>query len=275
MDINGRTRVHAIIGNPVGHSLSPAMHNAAFAARGMNRVYVPFEVTDLAAAVAGIRGLGLAGVSVTIPHKQGVIDLLDEVEPVAAAIGAVNTIVIDNGRLTGHNTDWIGANQALAGAMDLKGGRVALLGAGGAARAIGFGLKEAGATVVIVNRSRKRGESLARDLGCDFVPLEEVATVSAAGLVNATSIGMEPDAGKSPVEAAILKNFPVVMDIVYAPLTTRLLEEAAAAGCRVVNGLEMLLYQGAAQFELWTGEPAPLEVMRRVLEERFNPAESD
>ncbi len=269
MKIDGATLVHGIIGKPVAHSLSPAMHNSAFAALGMNRVYVAFEVSDLPRAVAGIRGLGLAGLSVTIPHKEAIIPHLDEVEPVAAAIGAVNTVVCRGGRLVGHNTDWTGANRALAREMELAGSRVVLIGAGGAARAIGFGLIEAGAGVVVANRGRERGEALARDLGCGFVPLEEMEDVSGDALVNATSVGMEPDVEKCPVPAAAVKRFPVVMDIVYAPVRTRLLAEAEAAGCRVVNGLEMLLYQGMAQFELWTGEKAPEEVMRGVLEERF------
>ncbi len=267
--INGRTKVHGIIGNPVGHSLSPAMHNAAFDALAMNRVYVAFAVSDLAAAIAGIRGLGLAGLSVTIPHKQEIIPFLDQVEPVATAIGAVNTVVVDDERLVGHNTDWVGANTALATVMELKGRRVVILGAGGAARAVGFGLKEAGAEVVIVNRGRDRGLALARELDADFVPLTGVDMVSGDGLVNATSVGMEPDSDRIPLPGEMLAKFAVVMDIVYAPVETRLLREAVAAGCRVVNGLEMLLFQGAAQFELWTGEAAPLEAMRGVLTGRF------
>lgn len=270
MNIDGKTLVHGIIGRPVAHSLSPAMHNRAFAALGMNRVYVAFEVSDIAAAVAGIRGLGLAGLSVTIPHKEAVIPLLDEVDPVAAAIGAVNTVVCEDGRLVGHNTDWIGANRALAREMELAGSRVVLVGAGGAARAVGFGLKEAGAGVVVVNRGRERGRALARDLGCDFVPLEAAAGLAGDALVNATSVGMAPDTGACPVPEEMAAAFPVVMDIVYAPARTRLLALAEAAGSRVVNGLWMLLYQGMAQFELWTGEEPPEEVMREVLEERFS-----
>ena len=274
--IDGHTLVHGIIGNPVGHSLSPAMHNAAFAALGMNRVYVPFPVEDLPSAISGIRGLSLAGLSVTIPHKEAIIPLLDEVEEVAADIGAVNTVVVgDDGRLVGHNTDWLGASRALAGAMELGGSRVVMIGAGGAARAVGFGLKKAGAELVLVNRDRGRGEALAADLACGFVPLKKLETVGGDALVNATSIGMAPDLARLPISSASLKEYAAVMDIVYAPLKTELLREAADCGCRVVNGLEMLLLQGAAQFELWTGVEAPLAVMRRVLAARFEPSEDD
>jgi shikimate dehydrogenase len=169
----------------------------------------------------------------------------------------------------GSNTDWVGANRALAEKMQLKGSRVLLIGAGGAARAIGFGLLEAGAEVLLANRTRDKGIELARQLGCAFVEQDALPGVRAAALVNATSVGMTLAVDKTPVPAELLGNFAVVMDIVYAPLATRLLREAGQAGCELIDGLSMLLYQGAAQFELWTGREAPLEVMRAVLAERF------
>ncbi|MFZ5758533.1 MAG: shikimate dehydrogenase [Thermodesulfobacteriota bacterium] len=265
MEINGRTVLHGIMGNPVSHSLSPVMHNSAFAAVGLNAVYVPFPVIDVAPALTGFRAIGVRGVSVTIPHKQAVIPLLDAIDPVAAKIGAVNTLLIDNNRIIGYNTDWLGANRALEEKISLAGCRVLLLGAGGSARAIGFGLIEAGARVVIVSRTAASGRELAAGLGCPWHPLEELPGLTADCLINATSVGMTPHSETSLVPRQLLPGLQVVMDIVYAPLQTRLLREADEAGCRTVDGTAMLLYQGVAQFELWTGKPAPVDVMRHSL----------
>lgn len=268
-EIDGTTEVYGIIGNPVGHSLSPLMHNAAFAAMGANRVYVPFLVEEIGEAVRGLRALNIKGVSVTIPHKEAIIPFLDSVDPVALKIGAVNTVkVVGDGRerqLLGANTDWLGANRALAGHTGLRGKTVLVLGAGGSARAIAFGLQEAGAEVVLCSRTAEKGRKLAADLGCSWFPLAEVDRLPGTVLINATSVGMAPHSGESLVAEKALARFAVVMDIVYSPLQTRLLQEAKAAGCHVINGLEMLLYQGVAQLELWTGEAAPVEVMRNRL----------
>lgn len=265
MQINGSTILHGIMGNPVSHSLSPAMHNSAFAALRLNAAYVPLPVTDVAGAMAGFKALGVRGVSVTIPHKQAVIPHLDALDPVAARIGAVNTLNIENGRITGHNTDWIGANRALAEKIDLPGKKVLILGAGGSARAIGFGLLEAGAQPLVASRTPASGRELARTLGCPWHPVSELPELAADCLVNATSAGMAPHTDVSLAPKACLARFAVVMDIVYAPLETKLLREAREAGCQVVNGLAMLLYQGVAQFELWTGRKAPVETMRESL----------
>ena len=273
--VNGETETFGIIGNPVHHSLSPEMHNASFRALGMNCIYVPLPVTDAHKGVEGLKALGFKGVSVTIPHKQDVIPDIDNIDPVAEKIGAVNTLLI-KGRgikaektVYGYNTDWLGANRALEEKISLKGSRVLILGAGGSARAIGFGLLEAGAEVVISNRTINKGESLASRLCCHFCPLDELDQVKADILVNATSVGMVPEVDNTPVPGELLTKFSVVMDIVYAPLQTRLLREAEAAGCQIVDGLAMLLYQGAAQFELWTRKEAPLNVMQEVLYRRF------
>jgi shikimate dehydrogenase len=269
MIINGTTKIYGIVGNPVAHSLSPAMHNAAFAERGENRAYVPFPVEDVEAALQGIRGLHIEGVSITIPHKETVMPHLDRIDAVAAKIGAVNTIVCEyhNGlrTLCGYNTDWLGAVRPLRKLLGLTGTAVVLLGAGGSARAIGFGLLEEGAEVVVCSRTESRGRSLAEALGCLWCPLDAIDELQGRVLINATSVGMGAQQGMSPVPAEVLPNFAVVMDIVYAPLTTRLLAEALQSGCTTISGLEMLLYQGAAQFELWTGLQAPIEVMRRAL----------
>jgi shikimate dehydrogenase len=265
MRIDGATEIYGIIGNPVRHSLSPAMHNAAFAALGLNKAYVPFPVQDVAPALAGLLALGVRGASVTIPHKQAVIPCLASLDPVAERIGAVNTLVMDAQGIHGLNTDWLGANRALAGKMALAGSTVLLLGAGGSARAIGFGLLAAGATPILASRSEEKGRALARLLDCPWLPLERAGEQGADALVNATSAGMAPLAEETPLPGHRLSNFRVVMDIVYSPLATRLLREAAEAGCETIDGLAMLLHQGAAQFETWTGLPAPLAVMGESL----------
>ncbi|HEB49079.1 MAG TPA: shikimate dehydrogenase [Desulfobulbus sp.] len=275
MRIDGKTRLYGIIGHPVGHSMSPAMHNAAFAATGINGVYVAMDVEDAGRAVRALRELGYIGVSVTVPHKEAVMAHVDEIDPVARRIGAVNTLFFYRGPgekdvvVRGFNTDWQGSNLALAEKIRLAGSRVLVLGAGGAARAVGFGLVEAGAEVMISNRTEAKGRALARSLGCRFVAPERLAEVRGDVLVNTTPVGMTPHVDALPIDPALLPRFSLVMDIVYAPLETRLLREAAAAGCRVIDGLAMLQYQGAVQFKIWTGRQPPVEVMRRALLEQL------
>ncbi len=265
MQYDGNTQVYGIIGDPVSHSLSPAMHNAAFRELELNKVYVPFPLRDLGPAMLGLHALGVKGLSVTIPHKQAVLPYLAAIDAVAAKIGAVNTLVAGEYGFTGYNTDWLGANAALRQALEPQGKRILILGAGGSARAIGFGLLESGATVLLASRTAGKGQALAATLGCEWFPLAELGDLAADALINATSVGMAPESDNTPLAARHLHNFPVVMDIVYAPLATRLLREAIGAGCQVVDGLAMLLHQGVAQFELWTGRPAPVEVMRQSL----------
>ncbi|AGF76816.1 shikimate dehydrogenase [Desulfocapsa sulfexigens DSM 10523] len=267
MAISGTTVLYGIIGNPVTHSLSPAMHNAALAALGIDAVYLPFPASDIAAAVTGIRGLGIQGLSVTIPHKESVMALLDTVDPVAVKIGAVNTIVNTEKVLTGLNTDWLGATRALEEEIDLSGAHAVILGAGGSARAIGFGLLEKGASITLCSRTESRGRRLADELHCPWISLEESDRLRGDVLINATSVGMVPQIENTPVSEEVTSQFQVVMDIVYAPMKTRLLREAEAGGCKIINGLEMLLYQGVAQFEIWTGKDAPVSVMRKALVE--------
>ncbi len=259
--IDGTTRVYGLLGRPVAHSLSPAMHNAAFAHLGINAVYVPFEVQDLAQAVAGLRGLNIGGVSVTIPFKEEIIPLLDEVAGPAARMGAVNTVVNQDGRLVGHNTDWLGAVTALQERVELRGRHILLLGAGGAARAIVFGVLQAGARVSLTDIDTAKAAALAREFGVEALEPGQLEACGAEILINATPVGMEPHAGDLPLAPELLSRFRLVMDIVYRPLRTRLLTEAHARGCEVVDGLRMLLHQGAAQFTLWTGQPAPVAVM--------------
>jgi len=275
LKIKGTTNIYGIIGNPVRHTLSPAMHNAAFAAMEMDSVYIPMEVTDISQAVAGLRALGIKGVSVTVPHKETIIPYIDKADDIAAKIGAVNTLLLRQNPddksviVEGYNTDWIGANRALNNFIQLKDITAMIIGAGGAAKALGFGLIEAGAKVIIANRTEKTGLRLAAQINCDFIQLNELKSVRANVLINTTSVGMTPDSDKIIVDPALLPQFEVVMDIVYSPLQTKLLREAAKAGCTTIDGLHMLLYQGMAQFELWTGVKAPEDVMRQALERKL------
>ena len=268
--IDGHTRLFGIIGDPVEHSLSPVMHNAAFSALGINSIYLPMKPTDLAEGLHGLRALGFQGASVTVPYKVAIIAMLDEIEPLAKRIGAVNTLVFqhsDSGfpLCKGLNTDWIGSNQALTEAFNPAGRPILIIGAGGAARAVGFGLLEAGAKVMLTNRTESKGQVLAAQLGCRFVSGHDLHTVHADALINTTSVGMAPHSDGIPINPEYLTHFSVVMDIVYAPLETRLLREAAARGCRTIDGLKMLQYQGAAQFRIWTGMEPPTQVMRTAL----------
>jgi shikimate dehydrogenase len=275
---DSETLLYGIIGNPVKHSLSPILHNKAFQRMGWSAAYHVFEVSDLAAALQGIRGLGIEGVSVTIPFKTQILPLLDRIDPVAQKIGAVNTIKNEKGILTGYNTDWSGAIEALEEKTDLKGKKVLLLGAGGAARAIGFGLKERGSRILIANRSSEKAHQLAKDLGSDSTTLSSLSSSPFASkdgfeidvIVNATSVGMSPNHGESPLSKDFLKKGMVVMDIVYWPLMTRFLREAAKQGCQTIDGLEMLSRQGAGQLEIWTAKKPDIaqikEDLRRALE---------
>ena len=270
MIINGNTRLFGILGNPVEHSLSPAMHNAAFRARGVDAVYIPLATSELEAAFSGIKALPFTGVSVTVPHKVAIMPLLDGVDPVAQKIGAVNTLLFKqraDGRVqcTGVNTDWIGANRSLEEVIPLKGASVLLLGAGGSARALGFGLKEAGAQVFLHNRTEAKGQKLAEQLECTYLTADQMQDQRLDILINATTVGMLPLADAIPLDADLLSNFQVVMDIVYAPQETKLLKEAAHRGCATVAGSSMLLYQAVEQWRLWMEEDPPLEVMRAAL----------
>jgi len=251
--MDAKTELYGIIGNPVQHSLSPVIHNGAFGRMGRNAIYLAFEVKNLGEALNGIRGLGIRGVSVTIPFKTRVISFLDRLDHFAGKVKAVNTIANVGGDLVGYNTDCFGALEALEEKIDLKGKRVILLGAGGAARAIGFGLKEKGCQVVLFNRSRDRAEVLASELGCAHHSLSSLKEMDGDILVNATSVGMSPFDTASPVPKKVLREGMVVMDIVYRPVQTKLLEEAEEKGCITIDGLEMLARQGAAQLDIWTG----------------------
>jgi len=268
--INAQTKLYGVIGNPVQHSLSPVIHNGAFKRLGWNAVYLAFEVKNVKEALRGIRGLGLKGVSITIPFKTEVIPFLDKVEGSAKKIGAVNTIVNRRGKLIGYNTDCDGALEALEEKVRLKGKKVVLLGAGGAGRAIGFGLKERNCQLIVANRSRDRGEALSRELKCYFLPMSSLVKMKAGELqadvvINTTSLGMVPRERETPIPKKLLRKGMMVMDIVYDPLQTKLLREAKEKGCLTINGLEMFVHQGAAQFEIWTGRRPDLKQIRNDL----------
>ena len=275
--ITGKTKVCGIIGDPIEHSMSPVMHNAAFKALGLDYVYLPFHVQrgELPGAIAGIRALNVVGLNVTIPHKEAVIPLLDRLEPLAEKMGAVNTIVNEGGLLIGHNTDAPGFMQALRSkGIDPEGKSILILGAGGASKGISFILAEAGASLVILNRTVTRAEELASQIAQYYHRRPEALTLSeenlargldgADVLVNTTSVGMVPDVNQTPVPASLLNHNLVVCDIVYNPLETKLLREAKVAGARTIDGLDMLVWQGALAFEKWTGQKAPFEVMKQA-----------
>jgi len=283
MEIDAHTGFCGVIGNPVEHSLSPAIHNAAFQRLGLNLVYLAFRVEAIGEAIRGLRALGgFRGASVTIPHKVSAIPFLDEVEPTARHIGAINTIVARQGKLTGYNTDATGALRALRGGVgSLAGKCVVILGSGGAARAIAFALagepELAGLTLLGVDASER--SLLAADLRSKTpltvteAHLDEAslgkALPAAQILIHCTPIGMSPKIEASCVPASLLHAGLAVMDIVYNPRATRLLNDARQAGCVTIPGLEMFLHQAVAQFELWTNQAAPADVMRAVLESRF------
>lgn len=270
--IDTSTQLFGVIGNPVAHSLGPTMHNAALQAMGYPGVYLAFKVDDPAGAVTAVRALGLGGLSVTIPHKVSIMDHLDRIDPLARDIGAVNTVVNRNDVLTGYNTDCFGAMAALKEKTALSGRRAVILGAGGAARAVGFGLKSEGAQVVIYNRNADRGRALALVLDAEFRPWEDLSDLSDAALdadlvVNTTSVGMVPNVEENPLPEKALARHMVVMDVVYTPLETKLLRTARAAGCVTVDGLTMFILQGVRQLELWTEQQPPMTTMRQVVEE--------
>ena len=243
------------------------MHTAGYRALGLDFVYVPFKVTEVGGALAGMRALGIRGFGVSYPHKLAVLPLLDVVAPVARRIGAVNTIVNDAGRLTGHNTDWIGAVRALEEVRPLADARVLLLGAGGAARAVAFGLRERGAKVIVANRDVGKAEALAGDVGGDFAPLGDAPSFLPRSdvVVNATTRGMAGVDPSPPLPAEALNSGHVVMDLVYKPLETDLLRHARDRGATAIHGGRMLLHQAAEQFALYTGQPAPLDAMDAAL----------
>src|ERR1700722_2110796 len=259
-----RSRVFGVIGDPIGHSLSPLLHNTAFQARKFDAVFVPFLVRNLKEFLGALKGFGVAGLSVTIPHKETILRFLDGCDPLAEQIGAVNTVVVrGGGRLYGYNTDYVGVLRSLERRMRLAGSRVLLFGAGGAARAAAFALAQAGSIVCLCARRPERARELARAAGGQIVDRSDLAREFFDAIVNCTPIGMHPRGG-SPLAAKEL-NCRMVMDMVYRPRETELLRLARGKGIETISGLEMFLAQGFAQYEIWTGGRAPESAMRRAV----------
>ncbi|WP_232379370.1 shikimate dehydrogenase [Polyangium fumosum] len=251
-------------------SLGAAMHLAGYRALGLPFTYVPFRVTDLGGAITGMRALGIHGLGVSMPYKQQILPLLDGIDPLAAKIGAVNTVVQEDGRLLGYNTDCVGAVRAIEEIAPVKGARALVLGAGGAGRAVAHGLADAGAEVVVTNRSLDKAEALAAEIGGRAAGVEEARNAGRYDVVvNATSVGMGEIAAESPVPEEAIPAGLLVMDIVYKPIETALVRAATRRGARVIHGGRMLLHQAARQFELYTGERAPLDAMDAALREQI------
>lgn len=250
-----QTVLCGILLHPAGHTRSPAMHRAAYEALGLNAHYQAFDVPaeSLEAAVRGVRALGLRQVSVSIPHKEAMLALVDEVDEVATRIGAINTVTRVGDRLVGTNTDWLGAVRALERETTIAGRRAVVLGAGGTARALVFGLRERGAEVFVLNRTRERAAEVARDLGAQgFGGLDELAALAPELIVQTTSVGLRED--RSPVDRDALPKGVVALDAVYAPERTRLLADVASRGGHPIAGKWMLVHQAVEQLRLWTRE---------------------
>jgi 3-dehydroquinate dehydratase / shikimate dehydrogenase len=272
--LDRRTRVYGVIGDPVRHSLSPLLHNAGFRARGVHAVYVPFLVKGLPDFLDAIEPLGIRGFSVTVPHKETILRHLDDCDPLAAAIGAVNTVVVRNrGKLYGYNTDYVGVLRALERRLPIRGSRVLIFGAGGAARAVAFALESGGAIVAVCARRSAPARRLAHAVHGEAVPRSTLKGEFFDAIVNATPVGMLPNENQSPLEACEL-NCRLVFDLIYRPRETELLKLAARRGIETVSGIEMFLAQGIAQWEIWMGERAPEKPMRAAVLEALRREES-
>lgn len=267
--------LYAVVGNPVGHSLSPAMMNAVFHSMKIPAVYLALQSDSFAEDLITLEKMGFRGLSVTIPHKEAAFRLASLQDENARTIGAVNTLKRSSEGWEGRNTDWLGAMRALKEKTALAGRRALVIGAGGAARAVVFGLKREGAQPTVANRSLERGKSLARDFDCGFLPLADLEQAAAGRgfdvVVQCTPLGLAGGEPVSPVSESLFRPGMVVMDTVYRPARTPFAILAEEAGCTLVPGLEMLLHQGVAQLEWWLERPVPeergLNVMREALRE--------
>ena len=263
--INPNTSLYAVLGDPISQSLSPVMHNSAFSHAGYNGIYLAFRVKEIGKAISGIKALGIKGAGITIPHKVKIIEFLDEIDDTAAKIGAVNTVINRQGKITGYNFDSMGAVKAVREKTGIKNKSVAILGAGGAARAVGYGIVSEGGRLTILNRTKETGEKLAADLGSEFCVPGDFKEIKCDILINTTPLGMKPNVDSIPVEKKYLNKGMIVMDIVYNPFKTRLLKVAQDLGCTTIDGASMFVFQGACQFELWTGKKAPVDFMRKTV----------
>ncbi len=274
MKIDAATRLYCIFGNPVTHSLSPAMHNAAFSQAGINAAYLAFQPESIQKAVDAMRCLGIRGASVTIPFKIDVMALCDSIDHLARKIGSVNTLLNDNGIIHGFNTDGIGISETFKEAgVDVNAARVLVLGNGGSARAAGFTLAAGGADIVIAGRNPDRVRPLADDIRATGAAVEDAVIAELDNgymekvdiILNTTPVGMHPDTGNTPLHRELLMPHHAVLDIVYVPRETTLLRHAREKGCTVLTGDNMLLHQACRQFTIWTGLDAPVAAMREAL----------
>ena len=269
-DLSKSSQITGIIGKPVSHSVSPAIHNAAFKSLGLDYVYLPIEVDQVAEFFTRfVRpasreiNWSLRGFSVTIPHKTQVLSFLDSVDPTARKIGAVNTVVITDGESTGYNTDVGGALEPLERICALKGESCAVIGAGGAARAVAYGLLDRGARVTLFVRDLEKAKPLEDEFDVTLEPIAGLASSDASIVINTTPIGMRGHSERdSPVPRAFLRNRTAAYDLVYNPIETRFLQDAQSMGCLTISGIEMLVAQAGAQLELWTGKKAPVDIMK-------------
>jgi len=262
-------KVYGVIGNPISKSMGYLIHNRAFREINSDDIYVSFLVENVEKFFITFKDF-FSGLSVTMPAKENIIPLLDNVDSTARSIGSVNTVVQEEGRWVGYNTDYSGAIAALETHTSLINKNVLIIGSGGTARAIGYGVQEKDARLTVTyNQNKERAESLAQELGCEFVHYRDAGTRSIDILINCSPVGMNPNINETPFLARDLKKEMVVFDSVYNPLETRLLREAKAAGCTVISGSELFINQAAKQFELWTGKVAPIEAMRQALMEKL------
>lgn len=277
-EISGDKKICGVIGNPLGQSLSPMMHNAGFKELGLNYVYVPFEIPEnaLANTLIMLKAKGFRGLNITHPFKIKIIDYLDKLDEIAEEIGAVNTIVNNGGTLTGYNTDTYGAMEALSRngvTIETSGGKILILGAGGAARAVAVPIAKAGKNIIIANRTLKHAEELVDKLNSytascsEAISIGEVETVidTVDIIINCTPVGMKCGPKGIPIPTGLIRNDLIIFDIVYSPRDTPLISAAQNLGAKVIYGYEMLIYQGIKAFELWTGQSAPGDVMKNVV----------
>jgi shikimate dehydrogenase len=265
--IDSFTQIYGVFGNPVRHSKSPAIHNFAFQYHHINAVYLAFEPDEIAKSLEAMRALNIKGASITLPFKQSAMDYLDWIDEDAGAIGAVNTIVNKEGMLHGFNTDYKAAVEPLK-PFGIQGKKVCIIGAGGAAQAVAYGIYKEKGRLSIINRTKKRGESLAEKYKADFFSLDDTDSlikIQPDILINTTPVGMSPNISDLSFPLAPLSSETLVMDVIYTPLKTRLLHGAQSKGCRIIDGLTMFLNQGAHQFKLWTGISPDIELMRKIM----------
>ncbi len=262
--ITRRTKIYGVIGSPIGHSLSPLLHNTGFHQSKLDCVFLPFLTREIGDFLESAETFGIKGFAVTIPHKEKILKHLDDCDPLAARIGAVNTVIVRRGgRLSGYNTDYVGALRSLEKRMPLKGSRILLFGAGGAARAAAFALIEAGSIVCVSSRRLESAQALAKAAGAQAVERGELRREFFDAIVNCTPVGMHPQGGSPLMDAEL--NCRIVMDMVYRPRDTELLQVARRKGIETISGVEMFLAQGFAQYALWTGARPPEAAMRSAI----------